>query len=110
MRGDMYLSIKSDELQKIIQSSDQPLLVYFYASWCGPCRKMSPEFDSLASELEGLYKFIKISIDDVEEAAIHCKVNAVPTVLFIKDGKEITRLAGFRSKEAMRDVMALAFN
>lgn len=106
----MYLSIKSDELQKIIQSSAQPLVVYFYASWCGPCRKMSPEFEALASELEGLYKFVKISIDDSEDVAIQYKVNAVPTVLFIKDGKEINRLSGFRTKEAMRDMMANSFN
>jgi len=106
----MYLSIKSDELQKIIQNSDLPLLVYFYASWCGPCRKMGPEFESLASELEGLYKFVKVSVDDAEEAAINYKINAVPTILFVKEGKEIHRLTGFRTSNEIRDGMAIAFN
>lgn len=106
----MYLSIKSDELQKIIQSSDIPLLVYFYASWCGPCRKMGPEFETLAGELEGLYKFVKVSVDDAEDAAINYKVNAVPSVLFIKEGVEVSRLTGYHSAEEIKDGMAKAFN
>lgn len=106
----MYLTVKSDELQKIVETSDLPIVVYFYASWCGPCRKMGPEFESLSGELEGLYKFLKISVDDSEEAAIDFKVTAVPTLIFIREGKEIRRASGFQTKEEIRNSMAEAFN
>lgn len=69
---------------------------------------MGPEFEALASELEGLYKFVKVSVDDAEESAINYRVNAVPTILFIKEGKEVSRLTGFRTKDEIRDSMAAA--
>jgi thioredoxin 1 len=71
---------------------------------------MGPEFEVLASELEGLYKFAKVSIDDAEDAAVDYNVNAVPTILFVKEGKEVSRLTGFRTKDEIRDNMATAFN
>ena len=106
----MYLSLKSEELRKIVESSDLPLVVYFYASWCGPCRKMAPEFEALSLELEGLYEFIKVSVDDSEAAAVEYKVSAVPTLVLIRHGKVLSTTSGFKNREQIRDAMAAAFN
>lgn len=106
----MSLGIKSDDLQRVIQSSDIPLLIYFYGSWCSPCRRMGPEFEALASELEGLYKFVKVVVDDAEDLALDYRVSVIPTTIFIKDGKEVGRLVGFRTREEMRESMAKIFN
>lgn len=105
----MSLGVKSDDLQRLIQSSDLPLLIYFYGSWCGPCRRMGPEFEALSNELEGLYKFLKIVIDDAEEIALSYRISVIPTTVFIKDGKEVGRLVGYRTRDELRDYMATAF-
>lgn len=105
----MSLSIKSDDLQRLIQTSDLPLLIYFYGSWCPPCRRMGPEFEAIASELEGLYKFVKVVIDEAEEVALSYRISVIPTTVFIKDGQEVGRLVGFRTRNELRDYMAKAF-
>ena len=107
----MYVSAKLEELEKIIEISDLPILIYFYGSWCGPCRRMGPVFESMSSELEGLYKFVKIVVDDVEEEVMFkYKVGVVPTIIFIKDNKEVARLEGYKNKDDISKTMAQAFH
>ncbi len=108
----MYLSIRPSELKRAVEASDLPVLVYFYTSWCTSCKKMAPEFEALASELEGLYKFIKISTEDNEEdeSIVQHNVSLVPMIIFFKDNVEVSRVIGYRNREEIKDVMARVFH
>jgi len=73
---------------------------------------MAPEFEALASELEGLYKFIKISTEDNEEdeSIVQHNVSLVPMIIFFKDNVEVSRVIGYRNREEIKDVMARVFH
>lgn len=85
--------------EKVIQS-DKPVLVDFYAEWCGPCKKQGPIIDELASEASdfGVYK---VDVDAVNELAQKYAVLSIPTLLIFKGGEEKKRLQGFHEKETL---------
>jgi len=79
--------------------SKQPLLVDFWAPWCGPCRAMSPALEAAAEELEGNAKVFKINVDDNPSVSPRFNVRGIPTMILFKDGREASRLVGLASKE-----------
>lgn len=88
--------------QEVLQS-DKPVLVDFYADWCGPCKMMAPVVDQLAEELGDTIKIGKVNIDDDEETALKYKVMSVPTFALFKDGNLVKTLTGAMPKQALID-------
>lgn len=88
--------------QEVLQS-DKPVLVDFYADWCGPCKMMAPIVDQLAEELGDTIKIGKINIDDDEETALKYRVMSVPTFALFKDGNLVKTLTGAMPKQALID-------
>lgn len=88
--------------QEVLQS-DKPVLVDFYADWCGPCKMMAPVVDQLAEELGDTIKIGKINIDDDEETALKYKVMSVPTFALFKDGNLVKTITGAMPKQALID-------
>lgn len=80
---------------------DKPVLVDFYATWCGSCKVMGPIIDSIASELKGEVRFLKIDIDKNQAVASHYKVQAVPTLMIFKKGEIVWRNAGAVDKASL---------
>ena len=80
--------------RKHIRNSDLPVIVDFWASWCGPCRMMSPVVDKVAEEFDGKLKVGKLNIDDEADAAIAMGVSSIPTLVIFKDGVEKDRIIG----------------
>ena len=76
------------------------VLVDFYATWCGPCKMMAPIFDALATEMPEV-KMGKLDVDASPQTAGQYGVSSIPTTIFFKDGKEVARLVGFQSKDAL---------
>ena len=72
-------------------------LVDFYADWCGPCRSLAPTINKLADEFQGKVKVLKINVDKFSKLAGEYRANSIPTVLILKDGKEMERVVGARS-------------
>lgn len=74
-------------------------VVDMYADWCGPCRMMAPIYEELAKEYDGRVKVGKLDVDSDPEVPGQFGVSSIPTIVFLKDGKEVARLVGFQSKE-----------
>lgn len=84
-----------------VMNSDQPVLIDFWASWCGPCRMLSPVVDEIAQEQAGKAKVCKVNVDDEQELAEAFKVYSIPTLVVIKDKKVTATSVGYRPKEAV---------
>ena len=86
-------------------SSGKLVMVDFWASWCGPCRMLSPVIDGLSRKYEGKVVIGKVNVDEEQELAITNGVMSIPTVIFYKDGKEIDRKVGVMPDKAYADVL-----
>ena len=84
-----------------IINSDKPVLVDFYATWCGPCKVMGPVIEELGKELEGKARVLKVDVDKNQAVAGQYNVQAVPTLIIFKDGQIVWRNAGTMPKPAL---------
>lgn len=93
----------TDENVNEIIATGQPVVIDFWATWCGPCKAMAPAVDALAEEYEGKVVIGKYNIDDEADLAMKYRVMAVPTILFFKDGKKTDiRLVGLQNKDTLK--------
>ena len=85
--------------QTEVLHSDQPVLVDFWAAWCGPCRAVGPTIEELASDYDGKVKVGKLNIDENPESPSGFNIHSIPAVLLFKDGQVVETLVGVQSKE-----------
>jgi thioredoxin 1 len=93
------LQFTDANFQSEVLDSDQPVLVDFWAAWCGPCRMVGPTIEELAHEYDGTVKVGKLNIDENQQAASDFGISSIPAVLLFKDGKVVETLVGVQSKE-----------
>jgi len=89
------------EFESEVLNSNVPVLVDFFAEWCGPCKMIAPILDSVANELEGKAKIVKVDIDQSMALATKYKVMSVPTLVFIKNGEVVDQIVGATSKDML---------
>ncbi len=97
----MEYTITSDNFLTEVLQEKQPVLIDFWATWCGPCRMLAPVLAELAQEYEGRLKVCKINVDDEPELADRFRVSSIPMLALLKDGKLVTSLVGYRPKEEL---------
>ena len=85
-----------------VLKSTQPVIVDFYADWCGPCKMIAPVLDELASEYNGRVKVVKVNIDDNQNLAAQYRVTAIPTLLVFKGGQVMEQMVGGKSKRDLK--------
>ncbi|MGD9110581.1 MAG: thioredoxin [Phycisphaerales bacterium] len=87
------------EFDDLVHNSDVPVLVDFWAPWCGPCKMVAPVMEEIAGEYAGKAKICKINTDEHREAAIEFDINAIPTIMLFKDGQIEKKWVGLASKK-----------
>lgn len=98
------LEVTSESFQKEVLECDKPVLIDFYADWCGPCKRLSPIVEEIAGEEENV-KFVKINIDDNEDIAIEYQIMSIPTLVVVKNGKETDRVVGLVDKSRVQELI-----
>ena len=96
-------NVTDDEFDGLIGDSDLPVVVDFWAEWCGPCKQMSPHIDAVSEELAGQIKVAKIDVDENPIAPSKYGVRGMPTLMIFKDGKVAATHLGAMSKQAISD-------
>jgi thioredoxin 1 len=87
---------------EVLNDSKVPVLVDFWAPWCGPCRAVSPILEELADEMNEKLNFAKINVDENQDAPTKFKVRSIPCLIVFKEGQEIGRIVGHKGKQALQ--------
>lgn len=88
-----------------ILAGDKPVMIDFWAVWCGPCKMLSPTVDEVAEEYEGRVAVCKCNVDDADEVAMRFRIRNIPTLMFFKGGEMVERLVGVVSREEIAAVL-----
>ncbi|OGX39801.1 MAG: thioredoxin [Omnitrophica WOR_2 bacterium RIFCSPHIGHO2_02_FULL_50_17] len=99
----MVRNVTDRNFEDEVVKSDVPVLVDFWAEWCGPCRMIGPIVDEIASELKGKLKVVKVNVDDAQELAGQYNIMSIPTLLIFKDGEPVEQMVGAMSKDQLLD-------
>ena len=101
--------ITNQDFETKVLKASKPVIVDFWASWCGPCKLAGPILEALADEYKGKVEIYKINIDEHQENAQRYNVMSIPTTILFKDGKEISRQIGFAGKGSFEELIKQAF-
>ncbi|HPJ12521.1 MAG TPA: thioredoxin [Caldisericia bacterium] len=98
-----YIEIKSmDEFETQVLKADKPVLVDFWAPWCGPCRMVAPALEELANESNGKFLVAKVNTDDAAEVAMKYSIVSIPTLILFKNGTAVDKVIGALPKEQLK--------
>jgi thioredoxin 1 len=100
-----YLTLTADNFEAEVLQSNVPILVDFWAAWCGPCRIMNPIVEELADTFAGRAKVAKLNVDDEDALALKYNVMAIPTLIFFHHGEVVERIEGVAPKDALTERM-----
>ena len=95
--------VNTGDFEKEVLESATPVLVDFYADWCGPCKMMSPVIDKLAEEYDGRIKVGKVNVDENSDLAVKYGIMSIPNMVFFKNGQPVDRVVGAIPKPAMKE-------
>ncbi len=101
----MEMVFTTQNFESEVLNSDKPILVDFYADWCGPCKMMAPVVEELAELYDGKAKVGKLNVDNNEEIAMKYGVMSIPTLLVIKNGQVEAKMVGVQKREVLMDAL-----
>ncbi len=105
MAGDSVKEFTDANFKSEVLESSDPVLVDFWAPWCGPCRRIAPLIDELASQYEGQVKIGKLNVDESPQTAMNYNISSIPTLLIFKGGQIVKSLQAVQSRERLQEVL-----
>ena len=105
----MATDIRQDHFDTFISQSDKPVLLDFWATWCGPCRMLSPVVEEVSREHENELTVGKVNVDDCPELAQKFGVMSIPTLILFKDGQPVDKRIGYMPKSELEQMLKKAF-
>lgn len=102
MASPLIVTLTKDNFENEALKSGTPVLVDFWAEWCGPCKMIAPVLDELAGEYQGKIKIGKVNVDEHQDLAAQYRVSAIPTLLIIKNGQVAEQMVGAKSKRDLK--------
>jgi thioredoxin 1 len=103
----MSIKVTKDNFESEVVQSSVPVLIDFWAAWCGPCKTIGPRVDELAVEVGDKAKICKVNVDEEMALAQKFGIMSIPTLVIFKDGKEANRVVGVRSKDELRGLLGV---
>lgn len=107
--GQGVMEFTQENFEKEVVNSDKPVIVDFWATWCGPCKMLAPVVEEAAKEYKEKCKIGKINVDDAMEVATKFRVMNIPTLVFFNKGREVARMVGVVSKDAIGEKIEEVF-
>ena len=104
----MALEFTDDNFQNEVLDADQPVLVDFWAEWCGPCRMLAPVIDELATEFDGKAKIGKVDIDANRDAAVNYGIQSIPSIIIFKNVEFVNKFVGISPKYELANALEAA--
>ena len=99
------LNITKSNFEKEVISSEIPVVLDFWATWCGPCKMLSPVLDGLAAEYSDRVRFCKVNVDDEPELSARFGIASIPTLIFFKNGEILKKTVGYREKDELEETL-----
>lgn len=99
------LMITKENFEELVLKADKPVIVDFFADWCGPCKMMGPILEEFAREHEGKFIVAKINVDDEEELAENYKIMSIPAIKIFKNGEVVSSAVGVQSKARLLEML-----
>lgn len=102
------ITINDGNFEEVVLKAETPVLVDFWAPWCGPCKMVEPVVEELAQEYEGRISFARLNVDGNYQIASQYGIMSIPTLIIFKDGKPVSNLVGFRPKDQLKESLEAA--
>ena len=105
MASEKVINLTLENFEEEVENSTLPVLVDFWAAWCGPCKMIAPIIDQLADEFDGKVKIAKVNVDENRDLSIRFQVASIPTLLLFKDGEVVNQMIGARPKAELTKLL-----